>query len=56
MLRKIGNSVGMTVPASILGKIGASAEAPLDLRVEGRRIVVTPVQTERRGGRAAAAA
>lgn len=55
-LRKIGNSVGMIVPASILGEIGATAGAALDLRVEDGRIIATPVDSVRAGWATAAAA
>lgn len=54
-LRKIGNSVGMIVPASILGEIGATAGAALDLRVEDGKIIATPVESVRAGWAAAAA-
>ncbi|WP_242140420.1 hypothetical protein [Sphingomonas sp. TREG-RG-20F-R18-01] len=54
-LRKIGNSVGMIVPASILGEIGATAGATLDLRVEDGKIIATPVAGAHAGWAAVAA-
>ena len=54
-LRKIGNSVGMIVPAAILGEIGATVGASLDLRVENGKIIATPVSGVRAGWATAAA-
>ena len=55
-LRKIGNSTGMVLPRSILGQIGVTTGAAMDLRVEDGKLIVTPVQTVKRAGWASAAA
>jgi antitoxin MazE len=55
-LRKMGNSTGMIVPRSILGQIGVTTGAAMDLRVEDGKLIATPVRTERRDGWATAAA
>lgn len=54
-LRKMGNSTGMIVPRAILGEIGLSVGAALDLTVEDGRVVATPVKHAPRAGWAEAA-
>jgi antitoxin MazE len=54
-LRKMGNSTGMIVPRSILGQIGVTTGAAMDLRVENGKLIATPIRTERRDGWASAA-
>ncbi|MBA3406034.1 MAG: hypothetical protein H0U13_15365 [Gemmatimonadaceae bacterium] len=55
-LRKIGNSTGIVLPRAILGEIGLATGATLDLKVEGGRLIGTPIRTERRAGWGEAAA
>ena len=55
-LRKMGNSTGMIVPRSILGAIGATTGAAMDLRVEDGKLIVTPAERVARDGWAEAAA
>jgi antitoxin MazE len=55
-LRKMGNSTGMIVPRSILGEIGLSVGATMDLSVEDGRLIATPMCAESRAGWEAAAA
>lgn len=55
-LRKIGNSTGIVLPRAILGEIGLAAGATLDLKVEGGRLIGTPVRNECRAGWGEAAA
>lgn len=55
-LRKMGNSTGMIVPRSILGAIGVSTGAALDLRVEDGKLIATPAERIARDGWAEAAA
>ncbi len=47
-LRKMGNSTGIILPRSILGQIGVTTGAAMDLRVEGGKLIATPVRSERR--------
>lgn len=54
-LRKMGNSTGMIVPRSILGQIGVTTGAAMDLRVEDGKIIASPVTQVRRAGWAIAA-
>lgn len=49
-LRKMGNSTGMIVPRAILGEMGLSVGAALDLTVEDGRVVATPVTRTLRAG------
>ena len=42
-LRKMGNSTGMILPRSILGQIGVTTGAAMDLKVEDGRLIVTPI-------------
>jgi antitoxin MazE len=44
-LRKMGNSTGMIVPKAILAELGARAGEPMDLRVEGGRMVAARAGT-----------
>lgn len=55
-LRKMGNSTGLIVPRAMLGEIGVTTGAQMDLRVEGGRLIATPVTAIRAGWAAAAAA
>lgn len=55
-LRKMGNSTGVILPRSILGEIGLTVGAAIDLRVEDGRLIGTPVTTQARAGWAEAAA
>lgn len=55
-LRKMGNSTGMIVPRSILGEIGLTTGATMNLTVEDGKIVASPVTRARRAGWAQAAA
>ncbi len=55
-LRKMGNSTGIILPRAILGQIGLTTGATMDLRVEDGKLIGTPVKSERRKGWAAAAA
>ena len=54
-LRKIGNSTGLVLPRAILGEIGVTTGAMLDLRVEDGRLIATPVKNMVREGWADAA-
>lgn len=49
-LRKMGNSTGMIVPRAILGQIGVTTGAAMELSVEGGRLIATPVRSEARAG------
>jgi antitoxin MazE len=51
----MGNSAGMIVPRSIMIEIGISIGAPMDMKVEDGKLIVTPVQTDDRMGWAEAA-
>ena len=55
-LRKIGNSTGIVLPRAILGQIGLTTGATLDLRVEDGVLIATPVKRTVREGWAEAAA
>jgi len=55
-LRKMGNSTGLILPRAILGEIGVTTGAQMDLCVEDGRLIVTPVQSQVRAGWAEAAA
>ena len=55
-VRKMGNSSGIILPRAILGEIGVSTGAAMDLRVENGTIIVTPVRNMPRADWAVAAA
>jgi antitoxin MazE len=46
-LRKVGNSCGVLIPAAFLE--GCDIGTEIEIRQEGRRIVLEPVQKERSG-------
>lgn len=46
-LRKIGNSRGVLIPATLLVECGISDE--IEMRLEGSRIVIEPVKNPRNG-------
>ena len=46
----MGNSTGMILPRSILGEIGVTTGAAMDLRVEDGRLIITPVVNKARAG------
>jgi antitoxin MazE len=52
----MGNSTGIILPRSILGQIGLTTGATMDLRVENGTLIGTPVTSDRRGQWASAAA
>lgn len=39
----------MIVPKAVLQEIGLSAGAPMDVRVEGGKVVATPIRKVRKG-------
>ena len=55
-LRKMGNSTGMIVPKAMLGQLGLSSGAAMELTIEGNRIIATPVEVAVRAEWADAAA
>ncbi|MBN8807976.1 MAG: hypothetical protein J0I47_07035 [Sphingomonas sp.] len=48
-LRKMGNSTGLIVPRALLGEIGVTTGAQMDLRVEDGKLIATPVRKVREG-------
>lgn len=49
-LRKMGNSTGMIVPRALLGEIGVTIGATMDLKVEDGKLIATPVIASPRAG------
>ena len=47
VLRKVGNSRGVLIPAAFLAECGVGTE--IEMREEGRRLVIEPVKTVRLG-------
>jgi len=41
---KWGNSLGVRIPATIAGEIGATENGTAELSVEGRKLVLKPVE------------
>ncbi|MEO5494237.1 MAG: hypothetical protein ABIR08_09440 [Sphingomonas sp.] len=48
-LRKMGNSTGLIVPRALLGEIGVTTGAAMDLKVEDGKLVATPIRSLRDG-------
>jgi antitoxin ChpS len=46
-LRKVGGSIMMVVPRPILDELRLSAGSPVDLAVEGERLIVAPQRKPR---------
>jgi antitoxin MazE len=47
VLRKVGNSRGVLIPAAFLAECGVGSE--IEMRQEGRGLVIEPVKTMRLG-------
>ncbi|MDO9068121.1 MAG: AbrB/MazE/SpoVT family DNA-binding domain-containing protein [Deltaproteobacteria bacterium] len=47
VLRKVGNSRGVLIPAAFLAECGVGTE--IEMRQEGRGLVIEPVKTARLG-------
>lgn len=50
-LRRMGNSTGMIVPRALLRELGLAAGSPMDLHIEGGRIVAAPADSDESGER-----
>ena len=42
-VRKIGNSLGNIIPASLIRQLGLTEGAEIDIRMEGTKITIEPV-------------
>ncbi|MBF0493254.1 MAG: AbrB/MazE/SpoVT family DNA-binding domain-containing protein [Deltaproteobacteria bacterium] len=42
-IRKIGNSFGVILPQDLLQEVGVNAKTNLDIRSEGSRIIIEPI-------------
>ena len=42
-MRKLGNSIGVRIPAVILTELNLSAEKKVDVRAEAGRIIIEPI-------------
>jgi antitoxin MazE len=53
-LQAIGNSAGIIIDRPILDLLGITQETDLDLKTDGKRLIITPLESERsRRGRLA---
>jgi antitoxin MazE len=53
-LQAIGNSAGIIIDRPILDLLGITKETDLDLKTDGKRLIITPLESERsRRGRLA---
>ena len=53
-LQAIGNSAGIIIDRPILDLLGITHETDLDLKTDGKRLIITPLESERsRRGRLA---
>ncbi|MGD0839419.1 MAG: AbrB/MazE/SpoVT family DNA-binding domain-containing protein [Polyangia bacterium] len=53
-LQAIGNSAGIIIDRPILDLLGITQETDLELKTDGRRLIITPLESERtRRGRLA---
>lgn len=49
-LRRMGNSSGVIIPKPFLAEIGAETGEDMEMRVEGGRLILTPVKRNPRAG------
>jgi antitoxin MazE len=49
-IRKLGNSQGVIIPKPLLAEIGAKTNDPVDLTVEGGKLIMAPVSKKPRAG------
>jgi antitoxin MazE len=42
VIKKWGNSAAVRVPTSVMSELGLGVDDPIDIRVEGGRIVIEP--------------
>jgi len=47
-LQAIGNSAGIIIDRPILDMLGITSETELDLKTDGRSLIITPVEDSRR--------
>lgn len=47
-LQAIGNSKGLIIDQPLLDLLGITSETELDIRAEGKCLIVTPIERERR--------
>jgi len=48
-LQAIGNSAGIIIDRPILDLLGITQETYLDLKTDGKRLIITPLESERSG-------
>ena len=48
-LQAIGNSAGIIIDRPILDLLGITQETDLDLKTDGKRLIITPLESERSG-------
>lgn len=44
-IRKIGNSLGNIIPATFIRQLGLVEGADIEVKTEGKRIIIEPVET-----------
>jgi len=49
-VRKLGNSSGVIIPKSLLRDLGVTAGDPVEMTLEGGRIVLVPIKRRARAG------
>jgi antitoxin MazE len=49
-VRKLGNSSGVIIPKSLLRDLGMSEGDPVEMKLEGDRIVLVPIKRRARAG------
>ncbi len=47
-LQVIGNSKGLIIDQPLLDLLGITSETELDIKTDGKRLIITPVERERR--------
>jgi antitoxin MazE len=50
MIRRLGNSQGVSIPKSVLDEAGLSVDAPIDMTVDGSSIVLRKIPSHPRDG------
>ena len=47
-VRKIGNSLGSIIPASVIRQLKLAEGADIEIKAEGKRIIIEPVEPKKR--------
>lgn len=50
VIRRLGNSQGVSIPKSVLDDVGLAIDSPVEMSVDGESIVLRKIVADRRAG------